>query len=64
MIVVQNGVWRSEFIAAIDTEGSEIQIYPTNSSKCVIYEYDSEQEASTAFIDIVTRWKKELEKVK
>lgn len=64
MIVISEGVWRAECIAAIDIDKdeNEIQIFPLNCSEYVPYEFEDENEAVETYKRIVTQWKGELEK--
>lgn len=58
MIVIGEGVWREECIAAIDIDGDyfEVQVFPVNCHDYVPYTFDSQEEALGAYKKAVTEW--------
>lgn len=61
MIRVQDDVWRADCIAAIGWDGDMVvQIIPVNCASSVDYEWDSYEEAATAYKKILEAWTHEL----
>lgn len=65
MIVIQTSVWRADCIAAINyDEGNEISILPVHSqggiNSWIVYEFENEGIALSAYKDIVYKWTDEL----
>lgn len=58
MVVIGEGVWREECIAAIDIdrEDCEVQVFPVNCSDYVPYTFDSPEETLEAYRKAVTAW--------
>ena len=62
MIVVQEGVWRSDCIACIDTDlECQIQIYRVNIEEPLCYDYENRELMLAEYMKAVATWKKELE---
>lgn len=58
MIVIGEGVWREECIAAIDIERDdcEVQVFPVNCADYVPYSFESPEETLAAYKKAVTSW--------
>jgi hypothetical protein len=58
MIIIGEGVWREDCIAAIDInrDEQEVQVFPVNCSEYVPYSFDSVDEAIDAYRKAVTAW--------
>ena len=60
MIVIQEGVWRADAIACVDICDETIQVLPYGCADFIDYDYDSAEEATAAFKEIVLKWENEL----
>jgi len=60
MIIIQDGVWKSECIAAIDMEDCYVHIFPLNCANAVPYAFDTKDETVKAYKQAVQQWKFEL----
>jgi hypothetical protein len=63
MIVIQDGVWRAECIAALDWVETDfcVQVFPLNSADCVDYQYDTKEQAAKAYHQALRKWIEEMD---